>query len=325
MFTLEKAPDHPFRILNLTDPQLSEEDWNSWKAHLLRGTINRLVRSVRPDLITITGDISYGGHYDAYRKFRDFIDGYGIKWAPVFGNHDNQEGAETSSAQADILLEAKNILFEKNAPALGCGNYVIRITENGEPVYALFMLDTHDRDDFTEPDGKISRRWAHLNDAQLDWYGKTAKEIGTKHAILMHIPFKTFETTFDEAWNGTFDPKDVKSREDSRSPRYWNEGFKDFCGVKYEGIGSYPVDMGEFDRIREVGLCDLVLVGHDHINDLMMKKDGVRLVYSLKTGAGCYWDSRLNGGTVIRVCRNGSHVRHLDIDPREFATESELS
>ena len=187
------------------------------------------------------------------------------------------------------------------------------------------MLDTHDRDDFTEPDGKISRRWAHLNDAQLDWYGKTAKEIGTKHAILMHIPFKTFETTFDEAWNGKFDPKDVKNREDSRSPRYWNEGFKDFCGVKYEGIGSYPVDMGEFDRIREVGLCDLVLVGHDHINDLMMKKDGVRLVYSLKTGAGCYWDSRLNGGTVIRVCRNGSHVRHLDIDPREFATESELS
>ena len=36
MFTLEKAPDHPFRILNLTDPQLSEEDWNSWKA--LRGS-----------------------------------------------------------------------------------------------------------------------------------------------------------------------------------------------------------------------------------------------------------------------------------------------
>ena len=325
MFTLEKAPDHPFRILNLTDPQLSEEDWNGWRADLLRGTVDRLVRSVKPDLITVTGDISYGGQFRAYRRFRDFIDGYGIKWAPVFGNHDNQEGAEMSSAQADILLEAKNILFEKNDPALGCGNYVINITENGKPLFALFMLDTHDRDDYTESDGTISRRWAHLNDAQLDWYEKTAKEIGTKHAILMHIPFKAFETTFDEAWNHGFDPRNVKDWEDSCKPKYWNKGFEDFRGVKYESFGSYPVDMGEFDRIRGVGLCDLVLVGHDHVNDLMMEKDGVKLVYSLKTGAGCYWDSRLNGGTVVRIYGNGSHVRHFDIDPREFAAESELS
>ena len=47
----------------------------------------------------------------------------------------------------------------------------------------------------------------------------------------------------------------------------------------------------------------------------MIPYQGVRLAYGLKTGAGCYYDPRLNGGTVIRVTSDGvAEVSHEFVD-----------
>ena len=40
-----------------------------------------------------------------------------------------------------------------------------------------------------------------------------------------------------------------------------------------------------------------------------------KLIYSLKTGAGCYWNPILNGGTVIRISSDGvSDIHHHYVD-----------
>jgi len=46
-------------------------------------------------------------------------------------------------------------------------------------------------------------------------------------------------------------------------------------------------------------------VGHDHNNNWIIRHRGIRFVFSLKTGPGCYWEPELNGGTVIKITSNG--------------------
>ena len=48
-----------------------------------------------------------------------------------------------------------------------------------------------------------------------------------------------------------------------------------------------------------------IIVGHDHNNNWIIRHKGIRFVFSLKTGPGCYWEPALNGGTVLKITSNG--------------------
>ena len=40
------------------------------------------------------------------------------------------------------------------------------------------------------------------------------------------------------------------------------------------------------------------------------------MVYALKTGAGCYWEPELNGGTVVKIGKDGvKDIYHEYVDP----------
>ena len=95
----------------------------------------------------------------------------------------------------------------------------------------------------------------------------------------------------------------------------WNEGYKDSIGVKYEEIGSYPADDGMLEHFKKLGIIKHIVAGHEHVNNFMINYDGIKLIYSLKLGAGCYWNPILNGGTVLSVNENGVYdVRHEYVD-----------
>ena len=57
MITLKKSPDRDFLILNLTDPQLGNDEWdeNHKNYKILTTTIRTLIERERPDLITVSG------------------------------------------------------------------------------------------------------------------------------------------------------------------------------------------------------------------------------------------------------------------------------
>lgn len=312
---LTKKAERDFVVLNLSDPQLSGRDWqeNGWKIKLLRGTMDRLAAQCQPDLITVTGDITRGSDTDGYRYFGDWLEAYGVPWTFVFGNHDNQDGQETVSRQADRLMAYDHCLFEKGDPALGCGNYSLTISENGQPIYGLILMDTHDMVPYQMPDGTVKRKWAYLTAEQLEWYRAEIQRLGpVPTALLMHIPFQAYDTAFRAAWNPAFAPEKADPRDSSGC---WNPGFEGCFGVAYEEVSAYPLDMGEADAIAAAGSTELVLVGHNHTNNFVVPYQGMRLAFAMKTGAGSYWDPRLNGGTVLRISREKRVLEHLYVDP----------
>ena len=310
MKTFVKAPDKDFKILNLTDTQLSNEEWADGHKHraILEYTVKELVDRVRPDLITISGDLSWAGHDHAYDMLARFIDSFGIPWAPVWGNHDNQKGAEYIDSVATRYMTYPNCIYEKGDPTLGNGNYVISIEENGVPVEAVIMLDTHDRDPYTTADGETKLEWAKLYPAQAEWIKSeldTFKARGCKDATLvMHIPIHAYRLASKAAYKDGIDLKSI-TPEMAEGEECWNEGYTDSIGVQYEGIGSYPEDDGMLAAFKDMGIIKHLVAGHEHVNNFMINYEGIKMIYALKIGAGCYWDPILNGGTVITINENG--------------------
>lgn len=328
MFTIQKKSGMDFKILNLSDPQLGNAEWAEGHKNraILRYTINTLIERVHPDLITITGDLSWAGNMEAYKALADTIDAFGIPWAPIWGNHDNQGGPAVIDAVADLCLGYTHCCYEKGDPALGNGNYVIAIAEEGKIVEGLIMMDSHDRENYPKPDGTVGEAWAKLYPAQLDWYTAQVdmlRKLGcTDTSVFLHIPIYAYR----EAWEAAHDPSvsDSIDVEQSYDPACWNEGYRDSFGVRYENISSYPLEDGAMEAILAGGTTKHVFAGHDHVNCFSIWYKGVDLVFTLKTGAGCYWNSHLNGGTVIRVTENGvADVRHEFVDVQDLVAMSD--
>ena len=231
MFTLKKSPDRDFLILNLTDTQLGNEEWdkNHKNFKILTTTIRTLIERERPDLITVSGDLAWAGCTHAYTMLADFLDSFKIPWAPVWGNHDNQNGPESVDAVADMFLAHEYCVYEKGDPALGNGNYVIAVEEDGMAVEGVIMMDSHDRMPYTKEDGTVESEWAKLIPEQLDWYRAQIAELearGCKDStMIMHIPIYAYR----EAWAAAF-----KDGIDSTA--------EDTCEMYFQDASGAPAD-----------------------------------------------------------------------------------
>lgn len=326
MIILKKDLDRDFVILNITDPQLDDAqlDHNHLDRVYLFNTIRQLVSRVKPQLITISGDFCYGDcprFLDVLRCFGDFIESFQIPWAIVWGNHDNQGGPEIICRAVEMYQQYPHFLYESGDPAMGNGNYVIEIQENGRTIEGLIMMDTHNRMSYTNEKGEtVNDAWAKLLPTQLQWYEQQVKELQTKGCnetiLVTHIPIFAYREAIAAALRPDVDPKSVPPQ-DSSNPDLWNEGYKDSYGVHYEQVSSYPTDEGAMNRILQLHSTKVVICGHDHVDNWVINYKGVQLTYSLKTGRGCYFHKDLNGGTVLTIDNQGhvtTHHEYVKID-----------
>lgn len=320
MRILKKNPYKDFIILNLTDPQLDEAEWGEGHHHrkILEYTIAQLVERTKPDLITVSGDLAWAGCDHAYGMLAELLEKYQIPWTMVWGNHDNQNGAEYIERIVTKYVQYPHCIYERGDSALGNGNYVIGVEEDGKLAEALIMMDSHDKNDYVDKDGNQTQVWAKLTSAQLDWYRQQIRELKEKGCasatMIVHIPIHAYVTASRMAYKSCVEQKELTIAQ-ADGTECWNAGYEDSVGVQYENISCYPEDDGVFAVIKEEGLTKRVIAGHDHVNNFMISYDGIQLIFALKLGAGCYWDARLNGGTVLKVGKNGVYeVRHEYVD-----------
>ena len=310
MITLKKQKGRDFLVLNLTDPQLVTPEWdeNHVGRKILIHTVTRLVSEIKPDLITVSGDISAAEYPEAYTNFAKLIDSFDTPWTVAWGNHDNQGGAEIIQKYADEYKTYKNFIYEEGPENLGNGNFVIAVEEDGKFLHGIIMMDTHDRVHEKNDKGEDVWYWGRLYEEQLVWYEEAVKELCrlgcNQTTIISHIPIYAYRKAYEAAWNKDFNPENVDF-EMSKTGVCWNEGYKNSFGVNLEGICSYEFDEGMFDLIKKLGSTKLYICGHDHINSSCIEYEGVKLMYGLKTGRGCYYKAPYNGGTVILIDRDG--------------------
>ncbi len=303
MKIFQKSKDREFVILNLSDPQMNGFEWadDHPYAPILKYTIHQLIEHNKPDLITVTGDMAYPGQFDSYETFAQLLDGYEIPWAIVWGNHDHQSGIGPILEAAELFKKHPLCQFEDGDPAFGNGNYILGICDGDTPITALFMIDSHNSIEATMPNGE--RKWVYdkLWSNQLDWIKNEAiqlKKDGYKDAIMMlHMPLYAYRAAA------------LKAFPDGRG------GDSDVYGQQHELIASHPFEDGVLPVLQETGLINHVLAGHDHCNNFMIEHEGIKLMFACKTGPGCYWQSAMNGGTVITIGDDGiEDVHHEFVD-----------
>ncbi|MBR5923142.1 MAG: metallophosphoesterase [Clostridia bacterium] len=327
MIKLINNSKRDFCLLNLTDPQLKAEEWEQGNrtGDIFKKTVETLIERVSPDLITLSGDLSYAGDFESYKNFADYFDSLKIPWACCFGNHDNQDGADFIGKVLSEYKKHTFFLFEECEPSLGNGNYVILIEKNGKNAEGVILMDTHDRVPYVRDECGKNLAWAGLTKEQLAWYGERIAElekIGCRDTTLItHIPINAYLAAAEAAFKVARPDKSL-TLADSYGADLWNPGYEDSYGVFHEPISAYPEDEGAFDLICKLGSTKNIVCGHNHINNWVVKYNGVRFIFGTKTGIGSYFEPEINGGTVISVKENGvTSVRHEYVDIQDLCGE----
>ncbi len=331
---LEKDPSKDFVILNLSDFQEKRPK----SAEDFLDVIDELINSVKPDLITITGDLSYGSA-TTVEQLGEIFEAYKIPWAPILGNHDHDE-SETSVEDQCALYESFEHCLFKTGPQMGntykgllvkesvprAGNYVINIVENSQDnfsvVKTLVFLDTGNFGEYNSKQYKGKREYNNGNTydrllpQQVDFYNQVvdsakqySKESKNANAILfIHIPIFEYIEAIGAALKSETSVYDVSkymdyaktiSYEESYNPDLWNDDYKTSFGTFHEKVCGPPYDDDVFDSIKEK--TQMIICGHEHINNFVVDYEDVIFCYTMKTGTGSYHDTALNGGTIITI------------------------
>lgn len=179
-----------FKILMFTDTQLWADLGKNKECY---EQMDALVEKTQPDLITLPGDVlsAFASRF-SINHFIKHMDSYQIPWAPVYGNHDNEIPTNSLNWQADKYIESEYCLMEKGPSNLyGCGNYVINITENNNPVYTLFMLDNGRYIEYLDEEtNKAYTKEIYMGYEQIAWYEWNVK--GIEKAAGRIVPSMTF-------------------------------------------------------------------------------------------------------------------------------------
>ncbi len=339
-FVVEVPEDREPVILQLTDTQIidasqcrTEDRLSSigkdiWAAEKKDSCcydyLREIIEKTNPDLILITGDIIYGEFDDNGQNLLEiieFFEGYGIPWAPIFGNHDN-ESKMGVDWQCDQLENAEHCLFLQRQ-LTGNGNYTVGIKQGDKLTRVFFMLDSNgcgnaSAESLANGHTKTSNGFGK---DQIKWYTGLASVISTKSpetkfSMAFHIQISTFGEAFNKyGTDGSTDHVFID---------YYEDKFEDdfgYIGAKMKG--PWDQDLTVWKSILEYNF-DSVFVGHEHANSASIVYNGVRLQYGMKSSTydrNNYIDSYGNisvsdnlnqtpwiGGTVFNLASDGTIV-----------------
>ncbi len=295
-------------------------------------TVGDIIEEAQPDFIVVTGDIAYVngftqflvpvGHTDnlkAMTKFAEYMETFEIPWAATLGNHD-QEGDYSREDIGNYLSSLQYCVFE-NGPEdiMGYGNYAVNIlNSDGTLNTSLIMMDSNS---YRNPDDLTGKSKADsIHDDQVEWYENTLERIKEKYSLqemptsllFFHIPLTEYKIARDlylEELDTLIDNPDVTFYEG-----FYGEGVSSPAIGEYNGV--YFDGGNLFDKILELGSTKATFVGHDHVNNVIMKYKGVLLVYGKSIDYIAYADPRSDickddsgrGGTLITLKDNTSFV-----------------
>ena len=283
--TVYASDGEDFVILNLTDYQLHDGK----STYVPFTIIDELVAQYNPDMITVLGDTAEDdGNYDTkvnFKAFVDYIDALNIPWAPIYGNHDNDNYLQKNSKKVitsewinNTFMSAQNCLFSVGPDSVtGNGNYIVNVVNSttGEIVKTLVFVDS----------GTIGVDATHVAFyEQAILYSTSLNDGKTPESIVcLHIPLPEYRTIYN------------------------NEDYFGIAGETPSASGTTAF----FAKIKELGSTKHVICGHDHVNSFYGLYEGVYLMYCLKSSDGDYYNENQLGGTVFTIGEETTFEYHL--------------
>ena len=294
-----EADNTAFKILQITDVHILNDEKKDAKAFK---TITAMVVTTKPDMIILTGDLTgEKENFTAFKTMGEYLESFNIPWGFVFGNHEGLDIAyeenEVSDPEkiadrqtlSDYLESLPNCIYEAGDENVdGTGNYYYNVTDDkGKVITSLIMMDSHSWD-------KENNGYDHFHDNQIEWYENTIKSIAKEvngdetkvvpSLAFFHVPMQEYMTAYDEA-KGT-------------DNLLW--------GFRFPNENGTPaVDDQMFEKMVELGSTKGCFVGHDHMNNYSVMKDGIRLTYGLSADHNIYL-TPLRGGVLINIKNDGS-------------------
>ena len=303
-----RAENTAFSVLQITDVHILNNEKKDAKAFK---TIDAMVKTAKPDMIMVTGDItSEKENYTAFKTFCSYMEELKIPWGFVFGNHEgldikyepgellDPEKIADRQTLSDYLESLEYCIYERGDENIdGMGNYYYNVKDdNGKVITSLIMMDSHSYDD--ENGG-----YDHFHDNQIEWYENTVKSIAKEvngdesetvpSLAFFHVPMKEYMTAYDEAKGS-------------------NNHFWGFRFPKEDGTPA--VDDNMFETMEKLGSTKGCFAGHDHMNNFSVNYNGIRLTYGLSCDHNIYVVP-FRGGTLINIKNDGtfttqSLIRH---------------
>ena len=316
-FVLRLEPKRKIKLLQLTDMQIIDasqrrtsdrlrvDEINAWRTEnfdaLCGDQIRSLVAQTTPDMIFITGDITYGSFDDNGNTLRyicTLMDSFKIPWAAVFGNHDN-ESEMGVDWQCEQLEKSEYCMFRRGE-VTGNSNYSIGIAVGGELVRVLHMVDSN---------GCVTKRGIY--DDQIELIKANSNAIKSAQGrvvsafVACHIPVDCFAKAEMAKGYCTDERRFYSIGVDVKADK------GDF-GCKYEDPSKSIIKTpdGFLPLLRECGV-DGFFVGHCHKINTCIEYDGIKWVYGLKTGQYDYQNLGQLGGTLITLEEGDFAVTHI--------------
>ena len=313
--------DGDFKVMHLTDIHIVGSVFKRGADKKALNAVAAMVSEERPDLVVITGDISFAVPYlgtvnnaYAHRYFIRLMERLGVYWTVTFGNHDSEKynfhkRADVAKMYSDAKLEY--CLFSSGPDdVFGECNHVINLKNgDGFVTRSFIMIDSNA---YTEND-PFGLGWDYdiVRESQINWYLDTVKLYQNENAklaepdgnapehkslIFMHIPMREVKVANDE---------------------YVVAGNTDTVNVKH--LGGVAGESGQvvycpeneemlFETICELGSTDGVFFGHDHLNNFVLEYKGVIFSYGHSVDYSAYAGIAKQGaqrGCSLIFCRAG--------------------
>lgn len=313
--------DKELKVLQLTDVHIGGGWMSIKKDSMAINAVAAMVAAEKPDLVVVTGDISYPVPFQAgtfnnktsAKIFASLMDQLGVYWTMAMGNHDTEMYSYFSREQIGDLYENSGYMYSLftagSDEADGTGNQIIKVKNSkGAITQALYVFDSHS---YTDGDYfGIQWKYDNIHDNQVEWYKNslatlnkenkavTGKKSDIKSLAFCHIPLVELKDAWDEYVNNGYKDTD-------RVKLVYGEagetGKVVFCGMHEDNL---------FETMLELGSTQGVFFGHDHKNNISFDVEGIRLTYGMSVDylayPGIYKLGSQRGCTVITVSPDGS-------------------
>ncbi len=326
--------DRELKVLQLTDVHIGGGWMSAKKDSMAINAVAAMVTAEKPDLVIITGDISYPVPFQAgtfnnkngAKIFATLMENLGVYWVPVYGNHDTEAYSFYTREQLSKFYgsdEMKYCLFQEGDKDVdGSGNSAILVkNSDGIITQSLFLFDSHS---YTDGD-YFGAMWKYdnIHENQIEWYKSLVNEFNKQNAetiakvcvtdkekkeatknfgtvpslAFYHIPSEEYKLAWDEYCdNGRKDTENVKYI-------YGTAGESKkvvYCGVHPDNL---------FETMEELGSTKGIFCGHDHLNNFSIDYKGIRLTYGFSVDylaySGIYKLGSQRGCTIITISPDG--------------------